>query len=181
MKKILHGLPHFEWLSNNRAARIREGLLHGASFLMALALMFAGHGQLVPRQAAIKAGIPASVDGYALDMVCSSGMMAVMNAATLIKAGEAELVLAGGTESMSQAAFALPHRARWGYQMVPSGSTPMYDTLIHDGLTDPIAKQSMGDETERLGNEYSVTRTELDWVAFESHRRAAAATAAGYA
>ena len=164
-----------------KATLARAGLPGGVLDLYILGnILRAGHGQLVPRQAAIKADIPASVDGYALDMVCSSGMMAVMNAATLIKAGEADLVLAGGTESMSQAAFALPHRARWGYQMVPSGSTPLYDTLIHDGLTDPIAKQSMGDETERLGNEYSVTRTELDWIAFESHRRAAAATAAGY-
>ncbi|HGY09031.1 MAG TPA: acetyl-CoA C-acyltransferase, partial [Oceanithermus profundus] len=72
----------------------------------------AGHGQLLPRQAALAAGIPEQVDGYAVDMVCSSGMMAVMNAAMTIRAGEADLVLAGGMESMSQAAFALSARAR---------------------------------------------------------------------
>src|SRR5881296_3734797 len=75
----------------------------------------AGHGQLVPRQAAVKAGIPQEVDGYAVDMVCSSGMMSVMNAATAIKAGEADLILSGGIESMSQAGFFLSHKARWGY------------------------------------------------------------------
>jgi acetyl-CoA C-acetyltransferase len=64
----------------------------------------AGHGQLIPRQAAIKAGIPQSVDGYAVDMVCSSGMMAVMNAAMMVKCDQADLVMAGGMESMSQAA-----------------------------------------------------------------------------
>jgi len=139
----------------------------------------AGHGQLIPRQAAIRAGIPKSVDGYAVDMVCSSGMMALINAAAMIRAGEADLVLAGGTESMSQAAFALPHRARWGYKMMSNGSGPLYDTLVHDGLTDPIEKESMGIETERLGAEFGVTREELDRVAYESHRRAAAAMAQG--
>lgn len=137
-----------------------------------------GHGQLIPRQAAIKAGIPASVDGYAVDMVCSSGMMTVMNAAMAIKSGEADLVLTGGTESMSQAAFALPHQARWGYKLV-FGSAPMYDTLTHDGLTDPLVERGMGDETEQLSEEYELTRDELDTVAFESHKRATAATAAG--
>lgn len=66
-----------------------------------------GHGQLVPRHAALKAGIPADVDGYALDMLCSSGMMSVMNADTAIRAGDADLILAGGIESMSQAGFVL--------------------------------------------------------------------------
>lgn len=138
-----------------------------------------GHGQLIPRQAAIKAGIPQTVDGYAVDMVCSSGMMTVMNATMAIKAGEADLILTGGTESMSQAAFAIPHQARWGYKMMLSGSAPMYDTLTYDGLTDPIADEGMGIETERLAEEYEVTRAELDRVAYESHARAAAATAQG--
>ena len=139
-----------------------------------------GHGQLLPRQAAIKAGIPSSVDGYAVDMVCSSGMMTVMNAAMAVKSGEADLVLTGGMESMSQAAFALPHQARWGYKMAPSGTTPMYDTMMYDGLTDPIANRGMGDETEELSTEYEITRAELDTVAYESHRRAAAATQQGF-
>ncbi len=142
-------------------------------------ILRAGHGQLIPRQAAIKAGIPASVDGYAVDMVCSSGMMTVMNAAMAIKAGEADLVLTGGTESMSQAAFALPHGARWGYKMALGGSVPMFDTMTYDGLTDPIEEEGMGVETERLSGEYEITRDELDFVACESHKRAAAATAEG--
>src|SRR5690606_21971834 len=72
----------------------------------------AGHGQLIPRQAAFKAGIPKHVDAMAVDMVCSSGMMALMNAATMVKAGEADLVLAGGVESMSNAGFFLSSGAR---------------------------------------------------------------------
>ena len=77
-------------------------------------ILRAGQGQLIPRQAAFKAGIPDSVDGFTIDMVCSSGMMSVMQAATMIKAGEADIVMAGGTESMSGTGFYLSHRARWG-------------------------------------------------------------------
>ncbi len=139
----------------------------------------AGHGQLIPRQAAAKAGIPTSVDGYAIDMVCSSGMMALMNASMMIKAGEADLVLAGGTESMSQAAFALPHQARWGYKMMLSGSGPIFDTMVYDGLTDPIENDGMGSETERLIAEYEITRKDLDTIAYQSHMRAADATEKG--
>ena len=142
-------------------------------------ILRAGHGQLIPRQAAVKAGIPQSVDGYAIDMVCSSGMMTLMNASMAIKSGEADLVLAGGTESMSQAAFALPHQARWGYKMMPSGSGQIFDTMVYDGLTDPIENDGMGSETERLIAEYEISRADLDAVAYHSHMRAADATANG--
>lgn len=139
-----------------------------------------GHGQLIPRQAAVKAGIPQNIDGYAIDMVCSSAMMTVMNAATSIKAGESDLVLTGGMESMSQAGFSLSYKARWGYKFIMGPSEPLLDTMFHDGLTDPIENEGMGNETERLANEYEVTREELDYVAYESHRRAAEATANGF-
>jgi acetyl-CoA C-acetyltransferase len=163
-----------------KAALARAGVSGDALDLYIFGnILRAGHGQLLPRQAAFKAGIPAAVDGYAVDMVCSSGMMTVMNAAMAVKAGEADLVLAGGMESMSQAAFVVPHQARWGYKMMPGGSGPMYDSLVYDGLTDPIEDEGMGSETERLSAEYGVTREELDRVACESHRRAAAATEQG--
>lgn len=139
----------------------------------------AGHGQLLPRQAALKAGIPADIDGYAVDMVCSSGMMAVMNAATSIKAGEADLVLAGGMESMSQAGFFLSHRARWGYKYLSGRPEQLKDILEHDGLTDPIEQDNMGNETDRLSHEYDVQREEVDEVAYYSHKRAAEATESG--
>jgi acetyl-CoA C-acetyltransferase len=139
-----------------------------------------GHGQLVPRHAAIKAGIPADVDGYAVDMLCSSGMMATMNADNAIRAGDADLVLAGGIESMSQAGFVLSHRARWGYKLlIGEGREHLQDVLLADGLTDPMTGELMGEETERLCAEYGTTRAELDEVAFLSNTRAAAATANG--
>lgn len=139
----------------------------------------AGHGQLLPRQAAVKAGIPQHVDGYALDMVCSSGMMAVMNAAMAIRSGEAELILAGGMESMSQAGFYLSHRARWGYKYLMGAPEGLTDIVLHDGLTDPIENDGMGNETERLSSEYQITRDEVDEVAYQSHLRAAHATQTG--
>lgn len=140
----------------------------------------AGHGQLIPRQAAIKAGIPQEIDGYAIDMVCSGGMMAVNNAANLIHLGEADLILAGGLESMSQAGFYLSYRARWGYQFLLGSPEHLKDILLYDGLTDPITGESMGVQTERLAAERKIRREELDEIACMSHCRAAEATEKGW-
>lgn len=139
-----------------------------------------GHGQLLPRNAAIRAGIPPQVDGYAVDMLCSSGMLAVMNAATAIKMDEADLVLAGGVESMSQAGFYLSHRARWGYKFLMGAPEQLVDVLLADGLTDSTNGEGMGEETERLAAEQGVSREELDEVAYLSHSRAAQATEKGW-
>ncbi|GIW30250.1 MAG: hypothetical protein KatS3mg071_0424 [Meiothermus sp.] len=130
----------------------------------------AGHGQLPPRQAAFKAGIPNTVDGYAVDMVCASGMQAVANGALAIKNGDAELVLAGGMESMTQTGFYLSSRARWGYKYLAGAPEQLQDILQRDGLSDPFTGEAMGDQTERLAAEFGVTRPELDEVALESHR-----------
>lgn len=138
-----------------------------------------GHGQLMPKQAALKAGIPATVDGYAVDMVCSSGMLAVMNAAQAIKAGDADFVLAGGMECMSQTGFYLSSRGRWGYKLLMGNPEPLTDLLVHDGLTDPTTGEGMGLETERLAAEYGFTREALDQVAAQSHERAQMATERG--
>lgn len=139
-----------------------------------------GHGQLVPRHAALKAGIPNDVDGYAVDMLCSSGMMSTINGDTAIRAGDADLVMVGGIESMSQAGFLLSHKARWGYKLlIGENQEQVTDILLKDGLTDPMNGELMGEETERLIQEYGVTRAELDEVAYLSNSRAAAATANG--
>lgn len=139
----------------------------------------AGHGQLLPRQAALKAGIPDSVNGYAIDMVCASGMMGLMNAALAIRAGEADLVLAGGMESMSQTGFFLSHRARWGYKLLLGAQEPLTDLLLQDGLMDATTGEGMGDQTERVAEAHGFRRKDLDEVAFHSHQRAAAATEQG--
>jgi acetyl-CoA C-acetyltransferase len=140
----------------------------------------AGHGQSLPRQAAFKAGIPETVDGYAVDMVCSSGMISVINAATSIRAGEAEIVLAGGMESMSQTGFFLSHRARWGYKTLLGSPEQVTDLLLYDGLTDATTGETMGTQAERLAAVYQVTRAKLDEVAFQSQQRAAIATEKGW-
>lgn len=140
----------------------------------------AGHGQLLPRQAALKAGIPEIVNGYAVDMVCSSGMMSVMSAATAIAAGEADIVLAGGMESMSQTGMLLSHRVRWGSKLLMNTSEQIIDLLVCDGLSDPITGEKMGDQAERLAQAYDVTRSELDEVACYSQERAIEATQQGF-
>jgi acetyl-CoA C-acetyltransferase len=139
----------------------------------------AGHGQLLPRQAALKAGIPEVVNGYAVDMVCSSGMVSLMNATLAIRAGEADLVLAGGMESMSQAGFYLSHRARWGYKFLMGAPEQLTDILLRDGLMDATTDEGMGDQTERVAEIYGFTRKDVDEIALNSHQRAAAATEQG--
>ena len=138
-----------------------------------------GHGQLVPRQAAIQAGIPKSIDGYAVDMVCASSMMSIMNGATMIKAGEADLILAGGTESMSGAGYYLDSGARWGYTLSPGGEQ-LQDIMQRDGLSDPKSGEAMGEQTERLCDEHGIAREELDEIAAMSQQRAVAATEKGH-
>jgi acetyl-CoA C-acetyltransferase len=140
----------------------------------------AGHGQSLPRQAAFKAGVPQTVNGYAVDMVCSSGMMSVMNAATAIRSQEAEIVVAGGMESMSQTGFFLSHRARWGYKFLLGAPEQLCDILLYDGLTDPTTAEAMGEQAERLAAAYQVTRPDLDEVALYSQQRAAIATEQGW-
>ena len=136
----------------------------------------AGQGQLIPRQSAFEAGIPDHVDAVAVDMVCSSGMMSMMVASMAIRSGEADLVLAGGTESMSGTGFYISDDARWGLKY---GGQPLVDILAHDGLTDPFSGEAMGVQTERLAAERGVTRAELDSIAYESHARAAHAQGSG--
>ncbi|MGK7945716.1 MAG: acetyl-CoA acetyltransferase PhaA [Microcystaceae cyanobacterium] len=138
-----------------------------------------GQGQLLPKQAALKAEIPDTVDGYAVNMVCSSAMLSIINATTAIRAEEADIVLAGGMESMSQTGFYLSHRARWGYKLLMGAPENLTDLLVHDGLRDATTGEGMGDQTERLAAEHGFTREALDEVACLSQQRAAEATEKG--
>jgi len=139
----------------------------------------AGFGQLLPRQAALKAGVPDTVDGYAVDMVCASGMQCVMNASNVIKLNDADVIMAGGFESMSQSAFTLSHRARWGYKTLLGSPEQVGDVMVVDGLTDPMSGEGMGIQTERLAREFEVTREQLDEIALWSQQRAQKATESG--
>ncbi len=133
----------------------------------------AGTGQDTARQAAIKAGIPVDRDAMTVDMVCSSGMAAVMTAANMIKAGEADIVVAGGMESMSRAPYILPAEFRQGIRHLITRKAELLDAMYHDGLFDTVAGLGMGQEADMVAKEHGYTREELDMVAYESHKRAA--------
>lgn len=135
----------------------------------------AGSGQNPARQAAIGAGIGWDVPASSVNKVCLSGLTAIIDAARMIAAGDATVVVAGGMESMSQAPHLLMgSRLGWSY-----GSVEVLDHMAHDGLTDAYDRESMGASTERLNPGYDVDRTTQDTVAAHSHQRAAAAREAG--
>lgn len=164
-----------------KAALDRAGISGDAlDFFLMGHVLRAGQGQLVPRQAAFKAGIPKNVDGQAVDMVCSSGMMAILNGMAHLRAGDARLVLAGGMESMSTAGFYLSGKARWGYKFLGPGQEPLADIMQRDGLSDPETGEAMGEQTERLAADHGITREELDTIAEQSHHRALTAQQKGF-
>ncbi len=131
----------------------------------------AGAGQAPARQAAIHAGIPPAVGAVTVNKVCGSGLKAAMLAAQAIRAGDAEVFVAGGMESMSQAPFLLPE-ARTGLRL---GGTTMTDSVVHDGLWDSFNNFHMGSAAELIARKFKVTREDQDRYAYESHQKAVAA------
>src|SRR6516165_8244319 len=131
----------------------------------------AGVGQNPARQAALKAGLPDTVPAYTVNKVCGSGLKAVMLAAQAIKAGDAELLVAGGMESMSQAPYLL-FCARTGWK---SGDQKVVDAMIHDGLWCAFECWHMGEAAEHIASKCGVSRAEQDRFAAQSQQRAAAA------
>jgi acetyl-CoA C-acetyltransferase len=135
----------------------------------------AGLGQNVARQVSIKAGIPQEVSSYTVNKVCGSGLKTVALAANAIACGDADIVVAGGTENMSLSAYVVPS-ARWGARM---GQATMIDTMVYDGLTDAFSGVHMGITAENIVTEYGFTREEQDAFAVESQHRAVKAIADG--
>ncbi len=135
----------------------------------------AGIGQAPARQAALKAGLPAEVSALTINMVCGSGLRAVAMASQAIRLGDAEYVVAGGMESMSNIPYALPG-ARDGYKM---GNQSAVDLMIHDGLWCPFENWHMGNTGEVVAEKYQISRDEQDNFAFNSHRKAHEAQQAG--
>ncbi len=138
-------------------------------------VLTAGLGQNVARQVMVKAGIPYSVPAFTVNMVCGSGMKTVMEAARAILAGDADVIVAGGTESMSQAPFALPDE-RWGARM---GDKKVVDTMIKDGLWDAYNNYHMGTTAENICDVWGITREELDAFGAASQQKACAAIDSG--
>ncbi len=135
----------------------------------------AGSGQSPARQVAIHAGLPDHVGAFSINKACGSGMKAIMQAAQAIKAGDSQLLVAGGIESMSRAPYMMPSArqgARFGHQQ-------MLDSAIYDGLWCSIEGWMMGDAAEFIANEYEVTREAMDRLALESHQKAIVAQEAG--
>lgn len=139
-------------------------------------VLTAGCGQNPARQASINAGVPATVPAMTINKVCGSGLKAVHMAVQAIQCGDAELVLAGGQESMSQSAHVLPN-SRNGQRM---GNWNMVDTMISDGLWDAFNDYHMGVTAENIAEKYGISREEQDEFAAASQQKAAAAMDAGH-
>ncbi len=135
----------------------------------------AGQGQIPSRQAQIKGGIPKEVPSETINKVCASGMRSLGIADMAIRAGDTEVAVTGGMESMSQAPYLLPG-ARFGFRM---GDVSTIDAMIHDGLTNPFTEKQMINEASEVSNELEITRVDMDRFAERSHRLAAEATDAG--
>ena len=138
-------------------------------------ILTAGLGQNVARQVAVKAGIPYKVPAYTVGMVCGSGMKSVIEAARAIQCGDAEIIVAGGTENMSAAPYAAPD-ARWGARM---GDKKLVDTMIKDGLWDAFNNYHMGTTAENICDYWGITREELDAFGLASQQKTEAAQNAG--
>ncbi len=155
-----------------RAALQRAGLsAERVDYVIMGQVLQAGAGQIPARQAAVAAGIPMTVPALTINKVCLSGLDAIALAAQLIRAGEFDVVVAGGMESMSQAPHLLPG-ARQGFRF---GSAELVDSMALDGLTDAFDHVSMGESTERHNAPLGISREEQDEFAARSHQRAAEA------
>lgn len=139
-------------------------------------VLSAGAKQGVARQVAIGAGVPEDVPAYAVNMVCGSGMKAVMNAALAIGCGKADLIAAGGTEVMSAAPYLIPGRTRSGHKM---GEMSVADHMLIDSLTDAFSNVHMGITAENIAERYGITRSAQDEFAIGSQEKAIKAQDAG--
>jgi len=159
-----------------RAALERAGVKgEDVDYVIMGHVLQAGAGQITARQAAIEAGIPQEVPAITINKVCLSGINAIALADQLIRAGEVDVVVAGGMESMSQAPYLVP-QARFGARM---GNTEMVDSMVHDGLWSTFTEQHMGEGSDEVNRELEIGREEQDAWAARSHQRAEKAWNAG--
>lgn len=132
----------------------------------------AGQGMNVARQIGVGLGVPIDRPAFTVNMMCGSGMLAVMLAGQAIQAGQAKAVLCGGTESMSNAPYLLD-RARAGYKL---GDGTLIDAMLRDGLIDPFSNEHMGLAVEFIADQFEITRAQQDELALRSHRNYAQRT-----
>jgi len=159
-----------------KTAVTRSGIDPGSVYEVIMGnVVQAGGGQAPARQAALRGGLPDTVGATAVNKVCGSGLKAVMVAANGIKAGEAEVFVAGGMESMSNAPYLLP-KAREGLRY---GDATLQDAILHDGLWCAFQDWPMGNAAEFIARQFEITRAQMDAFALRSHERAAQATVNG--
>jgi acetyl-CoA C-acetyltransferase len=139
-------------------------------------ILSAGQKQGIARQASINAGIPQEVPAYSVNMICGSGMKSIINAVNRIQAGDANLILAGGTESMSNTGFVVPATIRNGHKM---GNITILDQMICDGLSDAFTDVHMGITAENIAEKYGITRQAQDEFAIRSQQKAIVAVDGG--
>jgi acetyl-CoA C-acetyltransferase len=152
-----------------RAAVERSGIEgRNVDYVIMGQVLQAGAGQITARQAAIEAGVPQEVPAITINKVCLSGLNAIALADQLIRAGEVEVVVAGGMESMSGAPYVVP-KARFGARM---GNAEMIDSMVHDGLWSSFTNQHMGDSSDEVNRELEIGREEQDAWSARSHQRA---------
>lgn len=154
---------HYDWDNTLKPLSIDEVIMGN--------VLQGAQGQNTARQACIQAGVPQETNACTINKVCASGMRAVAMAAQAIKAGDAEAIIAGGMENMTNAPYALP-KARWGYRMDISGKGEALDLMVYDGLYEIFYDYHMGVTAENIARDYKIDRREQDELGAESHRRA---------
>jgi acetyl-CoA C-acetyltransferase len=154
---------YYDWEDSLKEVRIDEVIMGN--------VLQAGQGQNTARQAAIYSGIPKETNAYTVNKICASGMKAVALAAQAIRAGDGEIIVAGGMENMSAAPYYLP-TARWGARMF---NTELVDGMVHDGLWEIFYNYHMGLTSENIAEKYGISREEQDKLALMSNQRALAA------
>jgi len=155
--------PFLEWDSSYQPVSVDEVIMGN--------VLQAGQGQNPARQAMVRAGLAKETPAFTLNKVCGSGLKAVALAAQSIMTGQAEVVLAGGQESMSQVPMALP-KGRWGYRMELTGSGEVKDLMVFDALYEIFYGYHMGVTAENIAKMYGISRHDQDRLAFLSHERA---------
>jgi len=154
---------YFDWDEGLQPSKIDEVIVGN--------VLQGAQGQNPGRQASIRAGVPQETNAFTINKVCASGMKAVALAAQAIRAGDADVIIAGGMESMSSVPYALP-KARWGYRMDVGAKAEALDMMVFDGLYEIFYDYHMGVTAENIAGEYNISRREQDELGAESHHRA---------
>jgi acetyl-CoA C-acetyltransferase len=161
---------HYDYDSSLRPIQVDEVVMGN--------VLQGGQGQNTARQACINAGIPKETPAFTVNKVCASGLKAIILGAEAIALGDADVVVAGGMECMSQAPYVLP-KARWGYRMDVGARGEIIDLMVYDGLWEIFYGYHMGNTAEEIANRYGFTRQQQDEIGYLSHMRARKAIVEG--